>query len=147
MTAVELLLLIIGIVVLSLILIWVAIPPFIALAKKRGWNIPAIIQAAYSWLTRLDTFAEIMKSMDIPGASVFDKIIHVTQQAVKYAEQIAKTGQIDPEQRYEEAKKAILIGLKLAGLSEEKINEPDVQTIIEIGIESAVDSLGHKKTN
>lgn len=144
MTNVEILLIVLAVIVLSIIFIWLAIPPFVKLAKKKGWNIPAIIQSIYAWLTRLDTLTEVLVRLNIPGAGIFDKIIDIAREAVGYAEQIAKSGQIAPEQRYDEAKKAIYAGLRLAGLSEDKINDPDIQLVIDVGLESAVNALGHK---
>jgi hypothetical protein len=144
MSATEIILLIIGIAVATVVLIWFAIPTFIKLAQKKGWNISAILQKITSGVDQADLLTDALVKLSIPGATIFDKIVDVTREAVGYAEQIMKTGQISPEQRYDEAKQAILAGLKLAEIPEDKINDPAVQEVIEIVLQSSVNGLGHK---
>lgn len=144
MSATDIILLIIGIAVATVILIWVAIPPLIRLAQKKGWNIAGIIQKINSGVDQADLLTDALVKLKIPGATIFDTIVDVTREAVGYAEQIMKAGQIDPDQRHEEAKKAILAGLRVAEIPDDKINNPDVQTIIEAILQSSVYGLGPK---
>lgn len=114
---------------------------FAGVALKKKWNVPQVLQTADSALGVADIVSDALKPVLPPSVStITDKVIEYAKTAVTGAEQLYHIGTIQGDQRKEEALAFVENALKV-----EKIEiTDDMRKVIDMAVEAAVMSLGHK---
>ena len=132
----------VGVIVIVLLLMFLILPKVLAIAQKKGYDVSGFLSKAGIVIEKADTAVESLVKMGLP-LGIVDMVLDYAATGVKYAEQLWWSQQLDKDKRGEEARKAIIQMLTLAGLPEDKVNSAEIQTLINIGIEAAVGELGH----
>lgn len=129
--------LVIGIVIGVVAVIGVAIPYL----KRKGIDIQGDLNMANDFVARANQIFDTIKPFlpNIPAIDILDKVLEYTKLGVDKAEQLYHIGQIQADQRKQEAKNFIVDALKLAKIEV----TPELDKVIDGAIEASVMALGH----
>ena len=110
--------------------------------KKKGIDIEKYLNKVNDTVVKIDQVFNTIKPFlpNVPAIGIVDKVLEYAKLGVNKAEQLYHIGQIQANQRKEEAKSFIFDALKLA-----KIDiTPELEKVIDGAIEASVMALGHK---
>lgn len=131
--------LVVGLVIGVAATIGIVIP----LLKKKGIDIEKYLSEANDTVVKVDEVFDTIKPFlpQVPAIGIIDKVLEYTKLGVDKAEQLYHIGQIQANQRKQEAKNFILDALKLAKIDV----TPELDKVIDGAIEASVMALGHTK--
>jgi hypothetical protein len=131
------LLIVFGVIITVLLLLLLVLPAL----KRRGVDMAKILDWIKGVIAAVSPTIDAIKPLLPPssGLVVFDKILSAAAVGVGKAEQLYRIGELEGDQRKQEAKAYILDVLKLA---EVEIT-PEVARLVDGAIESEVLNLGH----
>lgn len=139
-------LIIIGAIVIIIVVMFFLLPRFLALAQKKGWDVQGFIDKTSDAIEKVDSTVETLIKLGAPLGLV-DTILDYAATGVNYAEQLYHDGRISAEERKPKAEDAIMALLKGLGVPEDKLCSGDIQKLISIGMEAAVNGLGHDEAS
>lgn len=113
------------------------------LLKKKGIDFEKYLNTANDTVVKVDQVFDTIKPFlpNVPAIGIVDKVLEYTKLGVDKAEQLYHIGQIQADQRKQEAKNFILDALKLAKIDV----TPELDNVIDGAIEASVMALGHTK--